>query len=104
MSIEQELETLYEEPVRTYEIQVEEHKFQLASNDGEAHIKQVEKKLVAIFSEINRTAGSQSYGNRAMKAALLLADEIVRVEMNSNSQIKNRVHKLLKNLEMVLDP
>lgn len=77
-----------------YEIEVEGRKFQLMSNDDATHIKNIEKKIVFIFKNIRESGVQGDFFQHAMKAVLILADEIVRKEEDNDEKLVHVNQKL----------
>lgn len=66
--------------VSRYDITIAGKKFNIASRRGEMHIRDVERRLEEIISELNDRVRGNNTLNVALLAALNLADQLVSME------------------------
>lgn len=89
----------------TYEIKIGGRVYSINSSDAKEHIEGIEKKLETVFDLVGDQELSTSYSNATAKAALLLADEVIRKdieEVEKQKKDQQRIIDMLDELDQVL--
>lgn len=94
-----------ENSLSTYEINIGGRTFSIDSSDEKKHIVDIEKKLEFVFDQVGEKELNSSFSRATAKAALLLADEVIRKnseEDNKKKSYTQRINNMLEELENAL--
>ena len=85
---------------RTYQITVNRQNFTFTCDDGESHVRAVEKRINEAVSVLSPNGLGPQLSEYAMKIALILADSGVRLSSGMDQEeVSMRISPLLEELD-----